>query len=190
MKASTASWCDFRNRFFFNNTNELPLTPYHDFINVCRSVYNDQREAVDNWVALYSAGEALAPGGGGNAAVNRQIRRSFRLMYPTVFTGNEATEPAILATQVTVHAPAWYNLRAGALAHGVTNDSLFAWSLAPLAGEQVYLVGDAWRPDLSGWSEAAYKGSTYVLNRYFGAHIDPKEEDSIKCVNGDIVDPR
>lgn len=184
-----AAWCDFRGRMFFTNTNELPLTDYHDFINVSRDIYNDQRDAVNNWVDLYSAGEALAPGGGGNEAVNRQIRKSFRLMYPTVFTGNPATEPQMLKTQVTVHIPAWYNLKEGALAQGITNDSLFQWSLRPLAGERVYLVGDAWRPDLSGWSDGAYKGSVYILNRYFGAAIDPKEESTIKCIGGDIVDP-
>lgn len=184
-----SSNCDFSHTQFFNNTNELPLTDYHDFINVSRSVYNDKRDAVDNWIALYKAGEALSPGGGGNAAVNNQILKSFRLMYPTVFTGDPSAEPKILATRVTVHKPAWYNLKQGAFANAITNDSLFAWSLSPLPGERVYLVGDSWRTDLSGWSAAAYKGSVYVLNKYFGAKIDPKEESSIKCINGDIVDP-
>ena len=36
---------------------------------------------------------------------------------------------------------------------------------------------------------AAYKGSVNVLNRYFGAKIDPKEPATIECINGDIVDP-
>ena len=51
------------------------------------------------------------------------------------------------------------------------------------------MVGDSWRTDLSGWSDAAYKGSVYVLNTYFGTKIDPKEEATIKCIKGDIVDP-
>src|SRR5262249_35855706 len=68
--------CDFRNTLFFNNTNELPLTDYHDFINVSRSVYNDKGDAVENWVALFAAGEALSPNGGGNTAVNNQILKS------------------------------------------------------------------------------------------------------------------
>jgi NAD(P)-binding Rossmann-like domain len=184
-----SSTCDFTQIGFFNNTNELPLTDYHDFINVSRSVYNDQHDAVENWIALYDAGEALAPNGGGNAAINRQILKSLRLMYPKVFTGNPANEPPILATKFTVHKPAWYNLKKGAYAGSITNDSLFAWSLKPIQGEKVYMVGDAWRTDLSGWSEAAYKGSVYVLNNYFGAKIDPKEEATIECVNGEIVDP-
>jgi hypothetical protein len=182
------SSCDFRNTKFFNNTNELPLTDYHNFINVTRTVYNDKRDAVANWMALYNAGEALLPNGGGNAAVNKQILKSLRYMYPTVFNGT-ATEPAILKTQVTPHLPAWYNLKQGALAQSITNDSLFGWSLKPLPSDRVYLVGDTWRPDQSGWSEGAYKGSIYVLNKYFGANIDPKEESMIKCVRGDIVDP-
>ena len=119
--------CDFSNTLFFNNTNELPLTDYHDFINMSRSVYNDKRDAVDNWVALYNAGEALSPGGGGNAAINRQILKSLRIMYPTVFTGNPKTEPPILATRFTTHIPAWYNLKQGALAHSGGSDS-FLWS--------------------------------------------------------------
>jgi len=181
--------CDFTKKLFFNNTNELPLTDYHDFINISRSIYNDSTAGADNWIALYNAGEALSPNGGGNAAVNNQVLKSLRVMYPNVFNGNPTTEPKILATRFTVHKPAWYNLKQGALGSGITNDSLFAWSLDPLPGERVYLVGDSWRTDTSGWSNAAYKGSVYVLNRVFGAKIDPKEESTIKCVNGDIVDP-
>ena len=166
---------------FFNNTNELPLTDYHDFINVSRSVYNDKSDAVDNWIALYNAG--------GNEAINNQVLKSLRVMYPTVFTGDTNSEPPILATYFNVHKPAWYGLKQGAFAQAITNDSIFAWSLNPLPGERVFLVGDSWRPDLSGWSDAAYKGSISVLNKYFGGKISPKEPQSIKCVNGDIVDP-
>src|SRR6185369_1055012 len=111
----------------------------------------------------------------GIAREDCQILKSLRLMYPTVFTGNPKTEPPILATHLTVHKPAWYNLKQGALAHSITNDNLFAWSLSPLPADRVYLVGDSWRTDVSGWSDAAYKGSVYVLNRYFGAKLDPKE---------------
>ena len=136
-----------------------------------------------------SAGTAGNTGGGGNAAINRQILKSLRIMYPMVFTGNPNTEPPIRATRFTTHIPAWYNLKQGALAHSITNDSLFAWSLNPLPRERVYLVGDTWRTDVSGWSDAAYKGSIYVLNMHFGAAINPKEESTIKCINGDIVDP-
>ncbi|MEO7328592.1 MAG: FAD-dependent oxidoreductase [Minicystis sp.] len=181
--------CNFTQVGFFNNTNELPLTDYHDFINVSRSVYNDQTEAVHNWVALYNAGEALSPNGGGNAAINKQILKSLRIMYPKVFTGNPATEPSIRATKMTVHDPAWYLLKQGALAQQVTNDSLFAWSLHPVAGEKVYMVGDTWRPDLSGWSDGAYKSSIQVLNTYFGANINPLEGGTIGCDDGQIVFP-
>jgi hypothetical protein len=151
-------------------------------------VYNDKGDAVKNWIDLYNAGEALSPGGR-NDAVNRQILKSLRVMYPNVFTGDTRTEPRIRATQFTPHTPAWYLLKQGALGQAITNDSLFAWSLSPLPGERVYLVGDTWRNDLSGWSDGAYKGSIYVLHRHFGATIDPKEESTIKCINGDIVDP-
>ncbi|MFO0760836.1 MAG: FAD/NAD(P)-binding protein [Byssovorax sp.] len=180
--------CDFTDVGFSTNVNELPLTDYHDFINVSRSVYQDRRDAVNNWIALYEAGEALSPGGG-NAAVNKQILKSFRRMYPKVFTGNPLTEPPILDTFVEVHDPAWYNLRQGAQGAGITSDILFAWSLHPLANEQVYMVGDAWRTDESGWSDAAYKGSIYVLDTYFGANIDPMEGGTIGCVDGQIGNP-
>jgi hypothetical protein len=181
--------CNFTQVGFFNNTNELPLTDYHDFINVARTVYQDQREAVHNWVALYNAGEALSPNGGGNAAINKQIRKSLRLMYPKVFTGNPAAEPQILATKMTVHDPAWYNLKQGSYGANITNESVFAWSQHPLIGEKVYLIGDAWRPDESGWSDAAYKGSIYLLNKRFNAKIDPMELSTIGCDNGEIVFP-
>jgi hypothetical protein len=53
----------------------------------------------------------------------------------------------------------------------------------------VYLIGDAWRPDESGWSDAAYKGSIYLLNKRFNAKIDPMELSTIGCDNGEIVFP-
>lgn len=114
---------------------------------------------------------------------HERSRVSWRLAHRGV------NEPVSRATQVTIHQPAWYNLGEGAYAAGVTNDSLFEWSLRPIAGERVHLVGDAWRPDLSGWSDGAYKGSVYVLNRFFGTNIDPKEPSRIKCNGGDIIDP-
>jgi hypothetical protein len=179
--------CDFSSTLFFNNTDELPLTPYHDFINVSRSVYNDERNAVENWIALYDAGEALAPGGGGNQAINRQILKSLRVMYPKVFNGHD--EPQILATQFTIHRPGWFNLKKGAFGQGFTNESLASWALNPLPGERVYLVGDTWRTDSEGWSDGAYKTSIAVLNQYFGAHIDPQDVTPIQCVGDQIIYP-
>lgn len=178
--------CDFTTTMFTNNTNELPLTDYHDFINISRSVYNDGQTQVANWIALYQAGEALSPGGGGNTAVNRQILKSLRVMYPNVFTGVPAEEPSILATHFTVHTPAWFYLKQGATANQLTDDSVYQWSLHPLDNEKVYLVSDSWKTDTSGWSDAAYKGSVQVLDTYFGASIDPLEPPSIKCNGGQI----
>ncbi|MDC0666278.1 FAD-dependent oxidoreductase [Nannocystis radixulma] len=181
--------CDFSDTLFYNNTNELPLADYHDFINVSRTMYNDDSESVARWEALYAAGEALSKAGG-NAAVNRQLLKSLRLMYPKVFNGNSATEPKILATQVQLHKPAWYFLKSGGLEAGFTNQSLFQWSINPLPGERVYLVGDSWRLDGSGWSDAAYKSSIYVLNEHFGANIDPLEIAPIQCADdGTIIFP-
>ncbi len=182
-------WCDFTDTRFYNNTNEISLTDYHDFINVSRDVYNDDPDAVDNWVRLYDAGEQLSPGGGGNAAVNAQIVKSLRLMYPSVFTGNPAHEPRVRSTQVTVHKPAWYNLREGAFKKGFTNASILDWSQSPLPGEPVYLVGDSWNNNDSGWSDAAYQTSVYMLNSNYGTSIDPRDTTRILCIDGAISYP-
>jgi len=177
----TSSSCDFRNTSFFNNTNELPLTDYHDWINVSRTMYNDDTPSVEDWIRLYNAG--------GVAAVNKQLLKSLRVMHPTVFTGDTASEPPIRATQVVIHKPAWYYLTKGSFGAGWTTDTVSAWSLNPIAGERVYLVGDSWLIDGSGWSDGAYRSSIHVLNKYFGTNIDPKDLSRIQCVNGDIHDP-
>lgn len=181
---------------FSSNTNELPLTDYHDFINVSRSVYNDSPAGYRDWKNLYRAG--------GDKAVTEQIKQSMRFMYPAVFKGaGQEPTPNPISTfnsltgaistrafsQVTFHEPGWFNLGKGAMANGVTNQTLFAWSLNPLGNEKVYLVGDTWRNDESAWSDAAYRGSIHVLNKYFNAKINLQDVGTIQCINGEIVDP-
>ena len=74
-------------------------------------------------------------------------------------------------------------------ADGPTRLSVRFDAHAPLADALHDLIGDAWRPDESGWSDAAYKGSITLLNKRFNAKIDPMELSTIGCDNGEIVFP-
>jgi hypothetical protein len=119
-------------------------------------VYSDDRACVDKNLTLYGDGGVT-----GDQALNAEILKSLRVLFPAVFDGT-ANEPQITKTDVNVHEEAWFYLKTGATANGVTNKSLFDWSVTPVAGKNIYLVGDTWYPLGSGWSNAAYISSIRV----------------------------
>ena len=82
---------------------------------------------------------------------------------------------------MNVHDEAWFYLKTGATAAGVTNKSVFDWSVNPVSGKQIYLVGDAWYPLGSGWSNAAYISSIRVLNEHFGLSLASHELQPVSC---------
>jgi hypothetical protein len=77
--------------------------------------------------------------------------------------------PKALKTHVQVWPWAWHYLRAGAT-H--TNAQIAEWALEPLPGESVALVGEAYFPNRSGWSDGAYKSSIRLLNTRYGMHLN------------------
>jgi phytoene dehydrogenase-like protein len=157
------------------NSIEMPYTEHQDGLQVTRTVYSDQRVCLEKYVELYGDGGAAA-----EAQLNAEILRTLRILFPAVFDGSP-TEPQATQTHVTQHGEAWYYLKKNALAKGVTNQSLFDWSVEPLAGEKVYLVGDAWHPLGSGWSNAAYLSSIRVLNAHFGMGLETHDLEPIVC---------
>lgn len=157
------------------NSIEMPYTAHHDALKVTRTVYSDNRTCVDKNIALYGAG-----GAAGEAALNAELLKSMRILFPAVFDST-ANEPKITKTDVNVHDEAWFYLKTGATANGVTNKSIFEWSATPIAGKKIYLVGDTWYPLGSGWSNAAYVSSIRVLNTHFGLSIPPHELPNTPC---------
>lgn len=157
------------------NAIEMPYTDHHDGLKVTRTVYSDHRACVDKNLTLYGAG-----GAAGEAALNTELKKSLRILFPGVFDGS-ATEPQIVKTDVNVHDEAWYFLKKGASSSGITNKSVFDWSITPVSGKKVYLVGDAWYPLGSGWANAAYISSIRVLNTHFGMTMPGHELQLVAC---------
>ena len=157
------------------NSIEMPITAHTDALKVTRTVYSDNRACVDKNLSVYGAG-----GTAGTQALNDELKKSLRILFPAIFDGS-ATEPQIVKTDVNVHEEAWYYLKTGAAASGVTNKSLFDWSVTPIAGKKLYLVGDAWYPLGSGWAKAAYISSIRVLNTHFGMALPSNELQPVAC---------
>jgi hypothetical protein len=157
------------------NSIEMPFTEHHDALKVTRTVYSDNRACVEKNLTLYGAG-----GAAGEQALNAEVKKSLRILFPAVFDGT-ANEPQIVKTDVNTHEEAWFYLKKGATANGVTNKSLFDWSVAPVAGKKIYLVGDSWYPLGSGWSNAAYISSIRVLDTHFGMNIPSHELQPVAC---------
>lgn len=157
------------------NSIEMPYTAQRDALFVTRSVYSDDRACVDANVALYGDG-----GTAGVDALNASIVSSLRVLFPAVFDGS-ANEPKITKTDVNVHEEAWFYLKTGATTQGVTLKSLFDWSVNPVPGKKVFLVGDSWYPLGSGWSNAAYVSSIRVLATHFGLGLPSAELQPLAC---------
>jgi hypothetical protein len=157
------------------NSIEMPYTDHHDALKVTRTVYSDHRGCVDKNLELYGNG-----GPAGEQALNDELKKSLRILFPAIFDGS-ANEPQIQKTDVNVHDEAWFFLKKGATANGVTNKSVFEWSSNPVPGKKVYLVSDAWYPLGSGWQNAAYISSIRVLDDHFGFVMPSHELESVAC---------
>ena len=140
------------------NFIEIPTDPYGVAQKVTRSVYDDDAACVAFWEETAARG---------TAAVEAEIKRGLQRL----FNGNGVTSPAMvnipnpLKTHVEIWPAGWYWLRAGS---SFTNGNIFDWAIEPLAGEDVALVGEAYHPRRSGWSDAAYKSSINLLNEKYG----------------------
>jgi hypothetical protein len=195
---------------------ELPNTAYHDSINVTRSVYVDDRACAMKWNKLYTDTykAALSKKGGNvtsariaaNNAVNDEIYAGFHILFPDIFvtanrldTNNPQIANSVDATAITVHPFAWNGLGQGAFKgvgnpKNVTLQSLWDWSVQPLANERVYLVGDGYVMS-NGWSASAYMSSVRVLNEKFGMNVpthDPSNSvyptyPRIKCDDDNTI---
>jgi glycine/D-amino acid oxidase-like deaminating enzyme len=144
------------------NFIEIPLEDYARDQNVTRSVYDDDINCVELWQSLFDIG--------GEAAVEEEVRRGLEHL----FIENGVTDPDTFAlpdpdkTHVQFWPAAWHWLRAGTT-H--SNTEVFDWSMEPLPGEDVTLIGEAYNVNRSGWSDAAYKSSIRLLNEKFGMDL-------------------
>ena len=132
------------------NFIEIPTTSYAANQLVTRSVYDDSRTCVDFWEITAQRGIA---------AVEAEIARGLKYLFPGV------TIPAPAKTEVKIWPAGWYWLRAGS---SFTNAQIASWAINPLPGEQVSLVGEAYNPQRSTWSDGAFKSSINTLNSVFG----------------------
>lgn len=135
------------------NAMEIPLAPYAADQLVTRTVYDDDVRTVSFWEQTARRG---------TSAVEAEIMRGLTYLFPGV------TIPAPRATVVQTWPAGWYWLRGGS---SFTNAAIADWAVSPLGKEPVSLVGEAYNPQRSGWSDAAYKSSINTLNARFGTHI-------------------
>lgn len=132
------------------NHIEIPVDQYGIDQNVIRTVYDDDIRCVTFW-------EEVAKQGG--TAMEDELLRGLQFLFP------EVDFPAPTKTQMQVWPDAWYWLRAGS---PFTNADVAAWAVEPLPGLNVSMVGEAYNPQRSGWSDGAYKSANATLNARFG----------------------
>ncbi len=141
------------------NFIEIPLEPYGVDQMATRSVYDDDANCVEFWKTLLA--------NGGIAAVEEEIQRGLEHLFNDnlVTTPSSVVIPTPLKTHVQVWPAAWHWLAASS---DFTNADIFGWATEPLQGEEVALVGEAYHPQRSGWSDGAYKSSINLLNTKYG----------------------
>jgi glycine/D-amino acid oxidase-like deaminating enzyme len=140
------------------NFIEIPLEPYGVAQNVTRSVYDDDIRCVQFWE------EAAKKG---TATVEAEVKRGLTFLFNNggVSSPTMVMVPNPTRTHVQVWPAAWHWVRAGA---PYTNKQIYDWAVEPLAGENVALVGEAYNPQRSGWSDGAYKSSINLLTAKYG----------------------
>jgi hypothetical protein len=135
------------------NFIEIPGAKYAADQLVTRTVYNDDLTCTEFWQATAERGVA---------AVEAEIDRELKSMFPN------ASIPKPTKTAVKIWPAGWYWLKAGS---PFTNAQIAVWSLLPLAGEQVSLVGEGYNPKRSTWSDGAFKSSINTLNALYGMDL-------------------
>ncbi len=143
------------------NFIEIPLNPYAVAQNATRSVYNDNARCVDHWEQLAKTSMPQL-----EAEIHEGLSRL--LGNNGVSEPQEIKIPAPLKTHVQIWPDAWHYLKAGAT-H--SNAEIADWALAPLPGEPITMVGEAYFPNRSGWSDGAYKSSIRALNLHYGMSL-------------------
>lgn len=143
------------------NFIEIPLDKYAVDQKVTRSVYDDDSRCVEFWENTAKASMTK---------VEEEIHRGLDHLFNHngIATPNHVEIPKPLKTHVQIWPAAWHWLRAGST---VTNTEVADWSLNPLPGEEVALVGEAYYLNRSGWSDGAYKSSIRLLNTKYGMKL-------------------
>jgi hypothetical protein len=142
------------------NFVEMPLEPYATAQKVIRSVYNDDPKCTEFWETLRDQG--------GIEKVEAEVVRGLSKLL----SGNGVSSPATVdipkpkKTTMHVWPGAWYFLSAGTTVNAA---DVPTWALEPIAGDaNVSLVGEAYWPTRSGWSEGAYKSANRLLSTKYG----------------------
>jgi hypothetical protein len=149
------------------NHIEIPTTPYAAAQNVTRSVYQDEKSCVDFWEETVKRGVP---------AVEAEIERGLMNMFPGVAI------PKPVKTEVKIWPAGWYWLKAGS---PYSNMDIATWAIAPLQGEAISLVGEAYNPQRSTWSDGAFKSSINTLNSVFGLNLAGQTASA----NGPVAQP-
>jgi hypothetical protein len=141
------------------NFIEIPLDQYGVDQKATRSVYDDDANCVAFWSDIAKQGIDK---------VEAEIQRGLEYLFNDNGLTAKVTIPKPIKTHFQYWPAAWHWLRASA---GYTNQQIFDWAVEPLAGEPVALVGEAYNPQRSGWSDAAYKSSIKLLSSKYGITV-------------------
>jgi len=146
------AWATPESNFKFNFI-EFPHSTYQKEQLATRSVYDDDPRTIKLWVRAYKAG--------GKNAVNSMIVSQLSEFFPDA----DILESHITKTHFQEWRNGWHWLKKGV---DFSNADIAIWALNPLIDERVSLVGEAYNPNRSSWSDAAYKSSINTLNHNFG----------------------
>lgn len=122
-------------------------------VNASRPVYTTDRDCVAFWKCTLASG--------GPKAARANVTKSLQSLFPQ----ENIPQPTLDYLQVLPDG--WHRLAAGAAAQGITSASLAKWATAPLGDRSLCLVGEAYYPLYSGWTQGAWASAYGCVSSNF-----------------------
>jgi hypothetical protein len=159
-------WATPETSFKFNFI-EFAHSKYQKAQLATRSVFDDDPRTTQLWAKAYRMG--------GNDAVNTMVVNQLSEFFPDA----TISKLQITKTHFQDWPDGWYWLKKDS---NFSNADIAIWALRPLKAENISLVGEAYNPNRSTWSDAAYKSSINTLNQNF--NLDLKCASVVPDENG------
>lgn len=157
-------WKDFnvtssgRPVFWFQTGNcltqtEIPIEDHMQNEKVIRSAYTDREECIEELSQFEK-----------NGILAEQVHMMLTEGVAKSTVTSKVYVPQPVETHLKVWDPAWHFIKAG---FGYSNQDIVDWAAKPYCSKNIGLVGDAYYPDITGWSIAAIRSAkNHLISRY------------------------
>jgi len=149
--------------------SEFPSWALLRTVNASRPVYASDPNCVAYWKRTLAAG--------GPGAIRERVGKSLGALFP------QEAIPQPTLDHFQVLPDAWHHLAAGSTARNITPASLSKWASAPLGGRSLCLVGEAYYPPYSGWTQGAWASAYNCVSSNFDTLLPKASQAANAFIN-------